>query len=240
LKILISIKEEQEVAEIILGTKGDLKNVIIDVKNPVEGSLGANFPWVIHESKRMAPDNAEISAAIGDMPNLPGTASLAALGAAYSGADYVKVGLRGTFKKDSAVYLMKQVVRAVKDYDDSIQVVVAGYGDFKRAGTLSHLLIPEVASESGTDIAMLDTAIKDGKSIFTFQNSRELGNFVDLTHDMGLLSALAGSLKIEDIEKVAELKADVIGFRGAVCSDNDRKEGRVVSEKVAQIIGYKS
>jgi (5-formylfuran-3-yl)methyl phosphate synthase len=37
---------------------------IIDVKKPSEGSLGANFPWVIREIKALSPK--PLSAAIGD------------------------------------------------------------------------------------------------------------------------------------------------------------------------------
>ena len=64
---------------------------IIDVKKPSEGSLGANFPWVIREVKAFA--RKPVSAAIGDFPYKPGGAALAAYGAACAGADFVKIGL---------------------------------------------------------------------------------------------------------------------------------------------------
>ena len=64
---------------------------IIDVKKPSEGSLGANFPWVIRAIKEMA--EKPVSAAIGDFDYKPGCASLAAYGAACAGADFIKVGL---------------------------------------------------------------------------------------------------------------------------------------------------
>ena len=64
---------------------------IIDVKKPSEGSLGANFPWVIREIKTLS--DKPVSAAIGDFDYKPGGASLAAYGAACAGADYVKIGL---------------------------------------------------------------------------------------------------------------------------------------------------
>ena len=50
---------------------------IIDVKRPAEGSLGANFPWVIREIKKMAGEKP-VSAAIGDYGPTPGNAALAA------------------------------------------------------------------------------------------------------------------------------------------------------------------
>ena len=44
--------------------------------------------------------SAPISVALGDMPDLPHTAALAARGAAVSGADYVKVGVRSAVCRD--------------------------------------------------------------------------------------------------------------------------------------------
>ena len=52
---------------------------------------------------------------MGDVPNLPGAMSLAALGAATTGVNYIKAGLYGLKTKEEAVYLMQSVTRAVKD-----------------------------------------------------------------------------------------------------------------------------
>jgi len=90
---------------------------IIDVKNPKEGSLGANFPWAIRAVADLARGAAPVSATIGDLPFKPGTASLAALGAAVSGAEYVKAGLLGAKDRGQAVEMMEGIVRAVKEYD---------------------------------------------------------------------------------------------------------------------------
>lgn len=231
MKILISVTNEREVADAVEGGAD-----IIDVKNPEEGSLGAGFPWIIEGVRKRAQNSIEISAAIGDMPNLPGTASLAAVGAASSGADYVKVGLRGVSRKNEAIYLMEQVARAVKDYDDSVQVVGAGYSDVERTGSVPPLSVPEIVERSGGDIAMLDTGVKDGRNLFEFLGPEELKSFVDQAHGFGLLAALAGSLKDADVKKVAELGADVAGFRGAACSNNDRREGTVRRERVERIV----
>ena len=82
---------------------------ILDVKNPKEGSLGANFPWVIRSVADLARGKVPVSATIGDMEFKPGTASLAALGAASSGADYVKAGLLGVKTCDQAEEMLKAI-----------------------------------------------------------------------------------------------------------------------------------
>jgi (5-formylfuran-3-yl)methyl phosphate synthase len=91
MQLLISVASDDE-ARIALAAGRD---IILDVKNPVEGSLGAQFPHVLQQIRASAPRPHKVSAAIGDMPNLPGTASLAALGAATCDVDYIKVGLWG-------------------------------------------------------------------------------------------------------------------------------------------------
>ncbi|MDQ1262813.1 MAG: (5-formylfuran-3-yl)methyl phosphate synthase, partial [Euryarchaeota archaeon] len=96
---------------------------ILDIKNPKEGSLGANFPWVIRSIAELARGKVPVSATIGDLEFKPGTASLAALGAATSGAEYIKAGLLGVKTQDQAEEMMTGIVRAVKDFDRSKKVV---------------------------------------------------------------------------------------------------------------------
>ncbi len=80
MKLLISPMNEKEASEAIAGGAD-----IIDVKNPQEGPLGANFPWVIKRIREITPKNIQVSCTIGEVPNLPGSISLAALGAASLG-----------------------------------------------------------------------------------------------------------------------------------------------------------
>ena len=95
--LLISPINHEEALESIKGGAD-----IVDVKNPKEGSLGANFPWVIKEIRELTPEDKLVSATLGDVPYKPGTVSLAAMGAHVSGADYIKVGLYGTKNYDEA------------------------------------------------------------------------------------------------------------------------------------------
>ena len=91
MRLLVSVTDAHEARVAVEGGVD-----IVDVKNPDEGSLGAPSPGSIERVREVVPPERPVSAAIGDMPNLPGTAALAALGAARSGAAYVKVGLWGT------------------------------------------------------------------------------------------------------------------------------------------------
>ncbi|WP_290623269.1 MULTISPECIES: (5-formylfuran-3-yl)methyl phosphate synthase [unclassified Archaeoglobus] len=217
MKVLVS---PMSIAEAIEAIEGGAD--IIDVKNPAEGSLGANFPWVIREISELAKKHGkEISATTGDLPHKPGTASLAALGAAVAGADYIKVGLYGVRNAGEASEMMSAVTRAVKDYDSKKKVVAAGYGDFYRIDAISPLELPEVVAKAGADIVMVDTAIKDGTSLFDHMKIDEIRKFVELAHDNNLLVALAGNIGWGHIEVLKELSPDIIGVRSIVC-EGDR------------------
>jgi len=230
--LLISVVNKTEAIESIEGGAD-----ILDVKNPKEGALGANFPHVIRSVKDAAPKNLEVSATIGDLPNLPGTASLAALGAAVSGVDYVKVGLFGVKNKEEATALMIEVVRAVKDYNSNLKTIASGYADYRTVGCVSPLELPEVAHDSKADGVLIDVKIKNKKSkLFTFLDDQQLKQFVTQAHSYKLLAALAGSLDATDVPKIHSLGADIIGVRGAVCSQKDRVFGKLERQKVAEFV----
>lgn len=231
MKLLISPKNEAEAQEAIAGGAD-----IIDVKNPLEGALGANYPWVIRNIKQLTPKPLEVSCALGDAPNLPGSISLAALGAATLGVDFVKVGLYGVKTPQHAIFLLEQVNKASKDCNPHIKVVAAGYADAKKIGAIDPSLIPEIAHKANVDVAMLDTATKDGSNLFDNQTIQQLKTFIDSTHSFGMQAALAGSLRKEDLVVVYGLGADIAGLRGAACTNSDRNKGYITRELVAQLV----
>ncbi len=199
---------------------------IIDVKNPKEGSLGANFPWAIKAVAELAAGRVPVSATIGDLEFKPGTASLAALGAAMVGADYVKAGLLGVKTQDQAMEMMDGIVRAVKDFDPRKKVVSAAYSDYARVGSLSPMLLPTVARDAGADLVMVDTAKKDGRSTFEFMSEEDLRSFISLGHKMGLEVAVAGTIGFDHLEMLKRLNPDIIGVRGVVCGGDRRSSIR--------------
>jgi uncharacterized protein (UPF0264 family) len=229
-KLLISPQNPKEAIEAIAGGAD-----IIDVKNPKEGPLGANFPWVIKEIKQLTPNNVELSCTLGEAPKVPGSMALAAYGAASLGVDYVKVGLSEISTVQSAINLLEGVVHAVKMCNSKIKVVVAGYGDYFRVNSIEPQLVVQAAFIAKADFVMLDTAIKDGKNLFTFQTPQQLEMFVDVAHKHNLGVALAGSLQGQNLLVVKELKADIVGLRGAACQNSNRDTGYITRERVKEL-----
>jgi uncharacterized protein (UPF0264 family) len=230
-KLLVSCATEAEASAAIAGGAD-----IVDVKNPREGALGASFPWTIRHVREAAPRNVLVSCTLGDLPNFPGSVSLAALGAATTGVDYVKVGIGEVKTRDDAVHLLRSAVRAAKDYNPTVKVVAAGYADAEKTGSLNPLLISRVADEAGADVAMLDTSVKNGDNLFTFLAKPQVKRIVDDAHDRELQVALAGSLRKEHLPDVFALKADIVGLRGAACTNGDRLKGEVTREAVQELV----
>jgi uncharacterized protein (UPF0264 family) len=228
MRLLVSPMNLEEARSAMAGSAD-----ILDVKNPKEGSLGANFPWAIRDVANLAGGKIPVSATIGDLDYKPGTASLAALGAAVSGADYIKAGLLGIKTAEQAADMLDNIVRAVKDYDQRKKVVASAYSDFSRVGSISPMLLTEVAKRSGVDVVMVDTAIKDGRSTFEFMSEQELSKFISAGQKHGMDVAIAGTIGFQDIDLLVKLNPDIIGVRGIVCG-GDRKSS-IKSELVTKL-----
>jgi uncharacterized protein (UPF0264 family) len=218
MKVLISPVSLEE-AKIVVAGGCD----IVDIKNVQEGSLGAQPPWAIQEIVGTFKGHGVLtSAALGDLPNKPGTVALAAYGAAQTGADYLKAGLYGAQNYDDALAMMTGVVRAIRMVDDNILKVACGYADYRRFGGVSPTDTIRAAKAAGADVVMLDTAVKDGKTLFDALSVEELKAFVGAAHEAGMLTALAGSIGTAHMEDLFEIDPDIVGVRGAVCDGSLR------------------
>lgn len=228
MRLLVSVVNRLEAQEAVRGGAD-----IIDVKNPLEGALGAQPPEIVRQIFEVLPPHHELSACIGDLPNLPGTASLAALGAAVSGADYVKAGLFGVSTVNDALALMTPVVRAVQGYDNRKKVVAAGYADHRAFRSLAPALLPSAAAAAGCYGILVDIKVKGSSTLFDYCGDEQLRSLIRDAHDLGLQVALAGGLGEKDIMRVRALGADIIGVRRAVCSSREwvesKLDGRLVS-----------
>jgi len=227
--LLVSVVSAQEARAALAGGAD-----IIDVKDPAQGPLGAPSPRVLSEVVAEVGADTPVSVALGDLPNLPHTAALAARGAAMSGAVYVKVGLRGVRNVHEAVVLMRAVADAV---GPQTAVIAAAYAD---AGALDPPALapqglPDVLHRSGIAGALVDTFVKDGRGLYSWLSESELADLIARTRSAGGSFAVAGQLKLGELRRVA---ADVVGVRSAVCRGGDRAgelDAGLVAAAVAEL-----
>jgi (5-formylfuran-3-yl)methyl phosphate synthase len=215
-RLLVSVVDA---AEARLAVAGGVD--IVDVKNPAEGSLGAPAPAVLAQVRDAVPAELPLSAALGDLPDLPGTAALAALGAARCGADYVKLGLWGSSRRENAVAVLRAARAAV---DGAAAVVAVAYADAARVPgrPLPPSELVAAARDAGVAGCLLDTAIKDGRGLLSWLGPEALAGLVAEAHEAGLEIALAGELRAGDLPAVRASGADIAGVRSAACRDGER------------------
>ena len=234
-RLLVSVARAGEVVPALAGGAG-----ILDVKDPRTGSLGAADPAVVRAARRAAPEHVAVSAALGDRLLAAaadactgdagaGITSMSALGCelAGAGAGLLKVGLADA-TPDAAVAALRRLGEALAREGSrgaAPLLVAVGFAD----GGVAPFRLPAVAAEAGVAGAMLDT-LRKGPSIVEVLGEELLANWVVEVHARGLLAGIAGSLRLEDLGRVAALGPDVVGVRGAVC--NGGRNGRVSAELV--------
>ncbi|BDG60460.1 (5-formylfuran-3-yl)methyl phosphate synthase [Caldinitratiruptor microaerophilus] len=230
-RLLVSVVDAEEAAAALAGGAH-----IVDVKNPAEGALGAPAPAVVRAIRRALPGRVALSVALGDLPDLPGTAALAAVGAASLGADYVKVGLRGPGDAEAAGRLLAAVAAALRDLAPGVRLIACAYADGPRVGAVDPLDVPAAAAAAGCAGAMVDTLHKGAGGLFAHMTDARARAFVEACRRHGLTSALAGSLTPADLPRVAALGPDIAGVRGAACTGGDRLGGRIDPGRVRALV----
>jgi uncharacterized protein (UPF0264 family) len=178
---------------------------IVDVKEPSSGALGRVDGAVLAEIVRTLRGRRPVSATIGDVALAPDTVLAAVAATAETGVDIVKIGL---FPGDLAATLaaLEPLARA------GTRLVAVIFAD--RAPDLAHL-IPNCRAAGFVGV-MLDTADKRAGPLTAHLPVAALGRFVVSAREHGLLSGLAGALRLADIPALAALGADYLGFRSAL------------------------
>lgn len=179
---------------------------IIDFKNPLAGALGALPPATLRAIKATLDPGLTTSATVGDLPMEPDLIHTAVAVMAETGVDYVKVGLFDTPNRVDCITALRPLCAS------GVRIVCVLFAD--ENPDLS--LLPIIA-ENGCVGVMLDTADKVSGGLSTCLTPAQLADFVNQSHSLHLLTGLAGSLRAEDIPKLLPLRADYLGFRGALC-----------------------
>ena len=182
---------------------------IVDLKNPATGALGA---WALDDLREAVAlwrgwgDGApSLSATIGDQPMVPDTVRAAAEAVAETGVPLVKLGVF----KDGDAGACFEALRPLSRRANLIAVFFADQG-------VEPALV-EHAARAGFHGAMIDTADKAAGGLRSHIHTPALGRFVREARALGLLTGLAGSLRRTDVEELAALGPDYLGFRGALC-----------------------
>ena len=84
-------------------------------------------------------------------------------------------------------------------------------------------LIKEIKKRNFDGI-LIDTLNKGNGSLRNYLTNNEIKNFIIYAKKESLSIGLAGSLTVKDIEPLRRMYPDYLGFRGALCMANQRKD----------------
>jgi uncharacterized protein (UPF0264 family) len=193
---------------------------ILDLKNPSSGALGALPLATVSAVVNWLDGRCLSSATVGDLPMQADTIAQAIVAMAETGVDYVKVGLFAAADLRECLNGLTPTLTAIE-----VPVIAVLFAD----EDVDLDLLPLI-QQAGFSGVMVDTAIKNGQSLLTHWGQDRLKDFVSQARQLNLLCGLAGSLRIEDIDRLEPLGADYLGFRSALCDQQQRTRGLQASQ----------
>ncbi len=247
--LLVSVRNVTEARAALAGGAD-----VIDVKEPARGPLGRADDEVIEAVCEVVAAEATrkhvVSAALGELIDLQGTdaiewvpvneRSVSQRGAqhtlkrfAHSQAPafaFHKVGLAGApcdWRDRLADWV--DVTRA-----SAVQPIVAAYADASQVDAPDLNDVAAWAVENGVGL-LIDTAVKDGWTLFDHVDAARVGRMVSRVRAAGLVVALAGSLRGDSFECAIDIGPTYVAVRGAACGSGDRMNGVEVARVEALV-----
>ncbi|HEY1736936.1 MAG TPA: (5-formylfuran-3-yl)methyl phosphate synthase [Methylovirgula sp.] len=184
---------------------------IIDLKDPLEGPLGALPEATVRTIVAATAGRRPVSAVAGNLEMKPSVLVEAAEALAATGADYVKIGFFPWPDLQACIDALAPIAARVR-------LIAVLFADLKP--DLSLLSRFAAARFAGV---MLDTAEKGKGRLLDVMSIPALQNFVETCRDLQLGCGLAGSLEPPDVVRLLPLAPALLGFRGALCIERDRK-----------------
>ena len=228
MKLLISVRDHCEARAALAGGAD-----IIDVKEPLHGSLGRADPATWRAVQSVVGSTRKLSVALGELCDV----SPRVLRLIPSGCRWAKVGLARCDGCD-----WPERLRVF--FDDApahVQPVVATYADHPAQAPAPESVL--AFAQETTWPMLLDTYTKDGRSVHDWLGWPRLVRLIQNARACGVPLALAGSLRAAHLPVLAERLAERTGealvlpwcvaFRGAACDGG--RTGRISSARVAEL-----
>ena len=208
-QLLISVTSVEE-AKLALIHGAD----IIDLKDPASGALGALSLPIIQAVLSLVDGKKPVSATIGDLAMQPGLITPAVEALVALKVNFIKIGFPPNEDYQAVLKNLQSIAVT------GVNLIAVLFAEYQYEADLLSTL-----KKYGFIGVMLDTAQKNGLSLFDHYTHKQCANFAQQTRRYGLSFGLAGSLKLEHVAQAKLLKPNYIGFRGGVCLDSQRQLG---------------
>ncbi len=204
---------------------------IIDIKEPSRGSLGRASSAVWCGIRQSVPRSIPVSVALGELNEWIGAEKPNISETAWSGIGYCKIGLADA--PGDWIERWSRLRRGYQGFEyPSTAWVAVVYTDWE-AARAPH---PDTVIQAAIDtpecrVILFDTWRKPGGTLMDVAwKSR-----IERAKNSGRSVALAGSLDVSAIARLAILDPDIFAVRGAACSGGDRLSA-IDPERVARLV----
>lgn len=205
MKLLVSVRNVAEARQALDGGAH-----VIDVKEPLRGSLGASTPQQLAEVRCGIASQVPLSAALGELlDNRP-----AGLLAALEGYSFAKVGLSRCANHGAWAQCWEDLL---SQFPRGVQTVAVVYADYTAAAAPQPERIIHIARQLAIGYLLMDTFDKQHGGLFDHLSPCEVTDLLSAARAAGMVVALAGSVTPQILSQVSECAPDLVAVRGGVC-----------------------
>lgn len=219
-KLLVSVRDVEE-AQIALDAGVDL----IDMKDPTKGALGAvNAADAQRIADLCGVRRKPLSMALGELPaDFPGDVNAFDPFALFDDppptvpeeVSFAKIGLAGCARRPRWRAQL-QLLRRTLDPNTGFVAVIYADGDAVGAPAAEAIVAEAIGLEARA--VLVDTAVKDGRTLFDHWSPAQLRRFVEEVQSLGMLAVVGGGLTPVVIPQAVLSGADYVAVRGAACA----------------------
>lgn len=189
---------------------------ICDLKDPEKGSIGAWEEKNILDVVKRCKQRVKVSATIGDIFTVEGIIKKLQQFENF-GLDYIKFGIN-----TENVLELKDLIYRIGKFTFRTKLVLVVFVDKNITLKIIEENL-EIFYKNNIRFLILDTYKKSNKNLTSFYNPFKIKNFINKCSIKKINVGLAGRLQAIHITKLKLLNPYVIGFRSAICSDQNRK-----------------
>lgn len=213
-RLLVSVRDADEARAAMTGGCD-----LLDIKDPAHGSLGMADRAPMIEIAEVAKVTT-LSAAFGEARDWLNDEPIPI---GLPRFDYCKLGTAGLAGIRGWQDDWMQVRRRFESSAaHPINWIAVAYADWEPAEAPSPAEMLQAAIATNCAGLLIDTFVKQGRSVFDFLAEVQLREAIDRAQDSGLLVALAGLCTLEDARKAVEFLPDIIAVRTLACAGQQR------------------
>jgi uncharacterized protein (UPF0264 family) len=215
-RLLVSVRSPEEARAALQGGCD-----LLDVKEPDRGSLGAADAEVVEAVCEIAGRTSEpkpVSVALGELADW----SEGPVPSLDRRVSFAKLGLSGCDQRSDWPLRW----RGLRDRFDAagggpLDWVAVLYADAEAQGPGPFALI-DLAATTGCRGILVDTFSKGRGRLFDHVSPDQLAKWREGAGAAGLMFAVAGSLRAEDLPRLTAFDPDIVAIRGAACQGGRR------------------